>query len=49
MTIDPHDGAKRTGSFMLASVDPSTAFSANARYAGTMTFRVDIVQKGATS
>lgn len=49
MTIDPHDGAKKTGSFMLASVDPSTAFSANARYAGTMTFRVDIVQKGATS
>lgn len=49
VTIDPHDGAKRTGSFMLASVDPSAAFSANIRYVGTMTFRVDIVQKGATS
>lgn len=49
MTIDPHDGVRGTGSFMLASVDPSTAFSANVRYAGTMTFRVDIVQKGATS
>lgn len=48
MTIDPSDGAKKAGSFMLASIDPVSAFKPNVRYAGTMTFRVDIVHKGVT-
>lgn len=48
MTIDPSDGAKKAGSFMLASIDPVSVFKPNVRYAGTMTFRVDIVQKGVT-
>ena len=48
VVIDPKDSNNRKGSFMLRSVDPIGAFKANARYAGTMTFRVDIVQKGAT-
>lgn len=48
MTIDPSDGAKKAGSFVLTSIDPVSAFKANVRYAGTMTFRVDIVLKGVT-
>lgn len=48
MTIDPNDAAKKAGSFMLRSVDSVSAFEANVRYAGTMTFRVDIVPTGVT-
>lgn len=49
MTIDPHDDAKSAGSFILRSVDPIGMFEAGVHYAGTMTFRVDTVQKGAAS
>lgn len=43
MVIDPHDPAAGSGSFSLRSVDPVGSFLANARYSGTMEFRVDIV------
>lgn len=48
MVIDPHEDGKREGLFTLMSVDPVTMFKANVGYAGTMTFRVDIVQKEVT-
>lgn len=43
MVIDPRDPAAGSGSFSLRSVDPVGSFLANARYSGTMEFRVDIV------
>lgn len=43
MVIDPHDPAAASGSFSLRSVDPVGSFLANARYSGTMEFRVDTV------
>lgn len=46
VVIDPEDPSKKAGSFMLRSVDSVSAFKANVRYAGTMTFRVDVVEKG---
>ena len=43
MVIDPYDPIAGSGSFSLRSVDPVGSFLANARYSGTMEFRVDIV------